>query len=339
MYSLISPDGSVRDRLPLTLQQMKGLYADMIEARAYDRKSIAMQRQGRLATYASFEGQEAAQIGAAAALESDDWVAGTYRDAALMWRVGYPWKLLIAGRTGDERGGQPPETVNILPPSITVGGHMIHAVGLAWAEKLKGSTRVALTSFGDGATSEGDFHEAMNFAAVYQTPTIFLCQNNGFAISYPRHEQTRSESIALKADGYGMPGEQVDGNDIAAVVAAVSVAVERARKGDGPSLIEAVTYRMGPHTTSDDPGRYRDAADAERWRERDPLLRVRKLFQKASEWSEEWEAELETRATERIEQAVAEAEGLPVPRREEMFARMYADMTEPLRRQLDGGDE
>ena len=174
MYSLISPDGSVSDRLPLTLQQMKGLYADMVEARTYDRKSNAMQKQGRLATYASFEGQEAAQIGAAAALEPSDWVAGTYRDAALMWRAGYPWRLLVAGRTGDERGGQPPEGVNVLPPSITVGGHMIHAVGLAWAEKLKGSSRVALTSFGDGATAEGDFHEAMNFAAVFSTPTIFF---------------------------------------------------------------------------------------------------------------------------------------------------------------------
>ncbi len=336
MYSLISPDGSVSDRLPLTLEQMKGLYADMLEARTYDRKSNAMQKQGRLATYASFEGQEAAQIGAAAALESDDWVAGTYRDAALMWRSGYPWKLLVAGRTGDERGGQPPQGVNVLPPSITVGGHMIHAVGLAWAEKLKGSSRVALTSFGDGATSEGDFHEAMNFAAVFSTPTIFFCQNNGFAISYPRHEQTRSESIAMKADAYGMPGEQVDGNDIAAVVAAVSVAVERARKGDGPSLIEAVTYRIGPHTTSDDPGRYRDESEAEGWRERDPLLRVRRLFQNAGEWSEQWETEMEERATERIEQAVSEAEALPVPRREEMFDRMYSVITAPLRRQLEG---
>lgn len=335
MYSLISPDGSVGDRLPLTLQQMKSLYADMVEARTYDRKSIAMQKQGRLATYASFEGQEAAQIGAAAALEGDDWVAGTYRDAALMWRAGYPWRLLVAGRTGDERGGQPPEGVNVLPSSITVGGHMIHAVGLSWAEKLKGSTRVALTSFGDGATSEGDFHEAMNFAAVFVTPTIFFCQNNGFAISYPRREQTKSESIAMKADAYGMPGEQVDGNDIAAVVAAVSVAVERARNGDGPSLIEAVTYRMGPHTTSDDPARYREEADAESWRERDPLLRVRKLFQNAGEWSEEWEAEIEARATERIEQAVADAEGLAVPSREEMFDRMYAETTAPLRRQRD----
>lgn len=335
MYSLISPDGSVEDRLPLTLQQMKGLYADMVEARTYDRKSVALQKQGRLATYSPFEGQEAAQIGAAAALESDDWVVASYRDAALMWRSGYPWRLLFAGRTGDERGGHPPEGVNVLPPSITVGGHMVHAVGLAWAEKIRGSTRIALTSFGDGATSEGDFHEAMNLAAVFATPTVFLCQNNGFAISYPREEQTRSESIAMKAAAYGMPGEQVDGNDIAAVVAAVSVAVERARGGGGPSLIEAVTYRMGPHTTADDPGRYRSDDGPKQWRERDPLLRVKRLFESAGEWTEEWQVEIEDRATQRIEQAVVEAESLPEPTREEMFGRMYAEMTPPLRSQLE----
>ncbi|MDH3464051.1 MAG: pyruvate dehydrogenase (acetyl-transferring) E1 component subunit alpha [Acidimicrobiia bacterium] len=337
MYSLIDPDGTVSGRLPLTLDQMKELYADMVEARAYDQKSMAMQRQGRLATYAPFEGQEAAQIGAAAALLPDDWVAGTYRDAALMWRAGYPWSLLVAGRTGDERGGQPPEGVNVLPPSITVGGHMIHAVGLAWAEKLQGSSRVALTSFGDGATSEGDFHEAMNFAAVYQTPTIFLCQNNGFAISYPRDEQTRSESIAMKAEGYGMPGEQVDGNDVAAVFTAVNAAVQRARHGNGPALIEAVTYRLGPHTTADDPGRYRDSEETEEWRERDPILRIQRLFERAGAWDDSWGQRLEELANQSIEDAVAEAEALPQPTRTEMFERMYAEMTQPLRRQLGEG--
>ncbi len=339
MFSLISPDGSVTDRLPLTLEQMKRLYADMVEARAYDRKSMAMQKQGRLATYAPFEGQEAAQIGAAAALQSDDWVAGTYRDAALMWRAGYPWSHLVAGRTGDERGGQPPEGVNVLPPSITVGGHMVHAVGLSWAEKLRESNQIALTSFGDGATSEGDFHEAMNLAAVYQTPTVFFCQNNGFAISYPRSEQTRSQSIAIKAEAYGMPGEQVDGNDVAAVYSVVSLAVERARKGEGPTLIEAITYRLGPHTTSDDPDRYRSADEAQSWRERDPLLRVRRLFEKAGEWSSAWESEIDESASAKIEQAVNEAESLPQPTREEMFERMYAEMTQPLRRQLGDNDE
>ena len=335
MFSLINPDGTVRDRLPVTLEEMRGLYADMVEARAYDHKCMALQRQGRLATYAPFEGQEASQIGAAAALRADDWVAGTYRDAALMWRSGYPWRLLIAGRTGDERGGSPPDDVNVLPPSITVGGHMIHAVGLAWAEALKGSDRVALTSFGDGATSEGDFHEAMNFAAVYGTPSVFLCQNNGFAISYPRSEQTISESIAMKADGYGMPGVQVDGNDVAAVLTVTREAIDLARKGGGPSLIEAVTYRLGPHTTADDPGRYRDEDEALAWRERDPLQRVRLLLERAGGWAPDWQEELETKATTRIEEAVAEAEALPEPNLEEMFGRMYEEPTGPLQDQLD----
>ena len=335
MFSLINPDGTVRDRLPVTLEEMRALYADMVEARTYDTKCMAMQRQGRLATYAPFEGQEAAQIGAAAAIRSDDWVAGTYRDAALMWRAGYPWDLLIAGRTGDERGGKPPEGVNILPPSITVGGHMIHAVGLAWAERLQGSDRIALTSFGDGATSEGDFHEAMNFAAVFKTPTVFFCQNNQFAISHPRSEQTRATSIAAKADGYGMPGVEVDGNDVAAVLVAVREAAESARNGDGPALIEAVTYRLGPHTTSDDPGRYRDEAEADEWRERDPLIRIRILLDKAGGWTQEWQDELETRASASIEAAVESAEALPLPTVDEMFERMFAEPTGSLRQQQD----
>jgi 2-oxoisovalerate dehydrogenase E1 component alpha subunit len=333
MFQLIEPDGSVRDRLPLTLEEMRRLYADMVEARIFDRKSIALQRQGRLATYAPFEGQEAAQIGAAAALKPQDWVAATYRDAALNWRAGYPWRLLILGRTGDERGGEVPEGINILPPSITVGGHMIHAVGLAWAEKLKGSDSVAFTSFGDGATSEGDFHEAMNFAAVYETPTVFFCQNNGFAISYPTHEQTRSETIAAKAEAYGMPGARVDGNDIAAVLAVVREAIERARSGRGPSLIEAVTYRLGPHTTSDDPGRYREESSTEQWRERDPLLRIRRLLDKAQGWSEEWEEELQESAAQRIEEAVEWAESLPPPAREDLFERMFQSPTASLQEQ------
>jgi len=334
MLTLIHPDGTVRDRLPITLEGMRRLYEDMVEARAYDHKCMAMQRQGRLATYAPFEGQEAAQIGAAAALEPGDWVAGTYRDAALMWRAGYTWRLLIAGRTGDERGGQAPEGVNVLPPSITVGGHMIHAVGLAWAESLIGSDRVALTSFGDGATSEGDFHEAMNFAAVFNTPTVFLCQNNGFAISYPRSEQTRSESIAIKADGYGMPGVLVDGNDVAAVSVVVGEALARARRGEGPTLIEAVTYRLGPHTTADDPSRYRDEDEAAGWREHDPLERVRILLERAGGWTAEWQSEIESGAAERVEEAVAEAEAIPEPTSEEMFLRMYQTPTGPLRAQM-----
>ncbi len=338
MFGLIDPDGSVLERLPITLEEMKTLYVDMVEARVFDAKSIAMQRQGRLATYAPFRGQEAAQIGAAAALHDEDWVAGTYRDAALNWRAGYPWELLILGRTGDERGGQVPEGINVLPPSITVGGHMIHAVGLAWAEKLQHTDRIALTSFGDGATSEGDFHEAMNFAAVYGAPTVFFCQNNGYAISYPTSEQTKSDSIAIKGSAYGIPGVQVDGNDVVAVLVAVREAAARARAGQGPTLIEALTYRMGPHTTADDPTRYRPDSEDNEWEEKDPLTRVRRLLEQQGEWSEDWQSELEEQAALNIERAVEWAEAIPEPTFEEMLNRMYAEPTAPLRKQLEEGD-
>ena len=337
VFRLVSPDGTVSDRLPVTVDEMKALYADMVEARTYDTKSMAMQRQGRLATYAPFRGQEAAQIGAAAALHDDDWVSGTYRDAALNWRAGYPWELLILGRTGDERGGQVPDGLNVLPPSITVGGHMIHAVGIAWAEKLRGTDIIALTSFGDGATSEGDFHEAMNFAAVYQTPTVFFCQNNGYAISYPRSEQTKSESIAGKADAYGMPGLQVDGNDVLAVLQAVREAAALARSGGGPSLIEAVTYRMGPHTTADDPTRYRDDDEPSLWDDRDPIVRVRRLLEHQGEWTQEWHESLEREASATIEAAVEWAEAIPEPTFEDMMGRMFEAMPDSLGEQLESG--
>lgn len=282
----------------------------MVFARTYDRKSTALQKQGRLATYAPFEGQEAAQIGAVAGLEPQDWVVGTYRDAALMWAQGYPWELLFAGRTGDERGGSPPDHVHVMPPSITVGGHMVHAVGLAWAEKIQGTGRIALTSFGDGATSEGDFHEAMNFASVFDAPCIFLCQNNGYAISLAREFQTRSETIAQKAIAYGMPGVQVDGNDLFAVYEAVKHAADRARAGEGPTLIEAVTYRVGPHTTADDPKRYRADEEGSDWTQRDPLERVRIYLSERGGWDEDWQKAIEAEASTEIDRAIGLAESM-----------------------------
>ena len=210
---------------------------------------------------------------------------------------------------------------------------MIHAVGMAWAEKLKGTRRIALTSFGDGATSEGDFHEAMNFAAVYETPTVFFCQNNGWAISYPTDEQTRTESIAEKADAYGMPGVRVDGNDVVAVLVAVREAAERARAGKGPSLVEAVTYRVGPHTTADDPGRYRDDAEVQMWESRDPLERVRRLLERSGAWDAKWQDYLESEASNRIEAAVTWAEAIAEPPAAEMFNRMFAEPTPALAEQ------
>ena len=342
MRQRLTPSGGIDGTAPLDLEMTRRLYRAMVFARTYDRKSTALQKQGRLATYAPFEGQEAAQIGAVAGLEPQDWVAGTYRDAALMWAQGYPWELLFAGRTGDERGGSPPDHVHVMPPSITVGGHMVHAVGLAWAEKLQGTTNIALTSFGDGATSEGDFHEAMNFAAVYDVPCIFLCQNNGYAISLARDQQTKSETIAQKAIGYGMPGIQIDGNDLFAVYETVKEAADRARAGEGPTLIEAVTYRVGPHTTADDPKRYRSDDEGEDWRSRDPLERVRIYLSERDAWDDEWQSAIETEASTEIERAIELAEAMPPLRPGEILDAMFDELPphlEAQRAELVGGLE
>jgi pyruvate dehydrogenase E1 component alpha subunit len=325
MDQILTPEGELLRDPPVRDDLIVRLYRAMVFARQYDHKSVSLQRQGRLATYAPFEGQEAAQIGAAAALHPDDWLVATYRDAAAMWAHGYPMDLLYLGRTGDERGGAPPEDVPCLPPSITVGGHMIHAVGISWAAKLRGERSVALTMFGDGATSEGDFHEAMNFAAVYQTPTVFLCQNNGYAISLPVREQMKAERISDKAIGYGMPGETIDGNDLLVVYERVLAAVNRARTGGGPTLIEAVTYRMGPHTTNDDPGRYRSPAEEAEARAKDPLERIRRYLESKDAWTEEWEAEVRAEAASAADEAIAAAESVPKPTADDLFGAVFAD--------------
>ncbi len=310
MFQLLTPSGALAGTAPFDLAMTRRLYRAMVFARAYDRKGASLQKQGRLATYAPFEGQEAAQVGSAAALLPDDWMVPTYRDAAAMWMQGYPLELLFAGRTGDERGGSPPDHVPVLPPSITVGGHMVHAVGLAWASKNFQDGRVALTYFGDGATSEGDFHEAMNFAAVFEAPCVFFCQNNGWAISLPREAQTRSETIAQKAIAYGMPGFQVDGNDLFAVYQMTLEAVERARAGGGPTLIEAVTYRIGP---SHDSRRSRlDTAPRRRaaeWARRDPLERVRLYLSEREAWSDAWQSQIEAEAATEIDRAIESGRG------------------------------
>ncbi|MDA2978681.1 MAG: pyruvate dehydrogenase (acetyl-transferring) E1 component subunit alpha [Actinomycetota bacterium] len=327
---ILAPNGELVGDPPIDLDRIRELYEAMVVARVYDRKCTAMQKQGRLATYAPFEGQEACQIGAVAPLNADDWVVATYRDAGAMWFAGYPMVNLILGRTGDERGGKTPEGINVLPPSITVGGHMIHAVGTAWADKLQDTGRVSLTMFGDGATSEGDFHEAMNFAGVFDTPTVFFCQNNGWAISLPFEQQTAAESLVDKAVGYGMRGVRIDGNDLLAVVAAATTATEDARAGRGPTFIEAMTYRVGPHTTADDPGRYRTETLTDQWRAKDPIDRVRVYLEAQGQWTEAWEAGIAQAASQQVEDAVAEAEALEPFTGDEIFSAMFAEPTLPL---------
>lgn len=335
MVCLLAPDGTYNGTAPLPFDdaQVRQLYRQMLLLRIYDRKAVSLQRQGRFGTYAQMEGQEASLVASTYPLQPQDWMVTTYRDTGAMWLHGVPLVSLSLYWMGNEFGSQMPEGVHVLPISIPVGSHPLHAVGLAYAGKYRRDNSIAMTYFGDGATSEGDVHEAMNLAGVFRLPCVFFCQNNQYAISVPLQQQTASATIAQKALAYGFPGVLVDGNDIFAVYTAVCEAVERARRGDGPSLIEAYTYRLGPHTTADDPTKYRDDDEVEAWRQRDPLKRVQLYLQHRGQWSEDWEHELLETCTTEVEETMNEAEATPQPPPQDMFRYMYADMTPPLQEQ------
>ncbi len=254
------------------------LYRQMVLARRFDVQVTALTRQGRLATYPSALGQEACEIAAVACLASEDWLFPTYRDSIALLTRGVRPEHILASFRGEWHSGYDYYEHHIAPQTTPLATQALHAVGLATASKLKGDSTVALTLLGDGATSEGDAHEAFNFAAVWQAPVVFLVQNNQFAISVPLDKQMHCRTIADKAIGYGMPGYYVDGNDVAAMYAVVSAAVENARNGGGPTLIEGLTYRMEAHTNSDDPSRYRNASEVAVWKGRDPIERLEKYL-------------------------------------------------------------
>ena len=338
MVSILTPDGCCAESLRPDLddEQMRTMYRQMLTMRLYDRKAVAMQRQGRFGTYAQMEGQEACMVASTYPLGPRDWIVSSYRETGAMWMHGVPLKLLSLYWMGNEFGSHMPAGVNVLPVSIPVGSHPLHAVGLAYAGKYRQDGSVAVAYFGDGATSEGDVHEAMNMAGVYAAPCVFFCQNNQYAISVPVREQTASPTIAQKALAYGFPGVRVDGNDVMAVYAVMREAVERARRGDGPTLIEAYTYRLGAHTTADDPTKYRDDAEVEHWRPRDPLLRVQKYLHARGAWSQGWEHELLEACTGKVEQAMTAAEAVPPPPPQDMFRYMFSEPTPALREQEAG---
>ncbi|BBW97763.1 pyruvate dehydrogenase (acetyl-transferring) E1 component subunit alpha [Geobacillus icigianus] len=288
-------------------------YRAMRRARVIDERLLRMQRQGRIGTYAPFSGQEAAQVGSALALRNDDWIFPSYREVAVCLLQGMPLEQFFYYVQGRLSGKRMPDGVNIFPTQIIIAAQTLHAVGCAWASKLKGEPHVSVAYFGDGATSEGDFHEAMNFAAVYNVPVIFFCQNNQYAISVPYAKQTASRTIAQKALAYGMKGVLVDGNDVLAVYETMRQAVDAARRGEGPMLIEALTYRLGPHTTADDPTKYRRPEEVEAWRRKDPLHRVRVLLARRGLWTEAQEeafvAEVNAEVTAAYEAAIASPSG------------------------------
>jgi pyruvate dehydrogenase E1 component alpha subunit len=337
MLTILHPDGRCDEKLKPELSDdtVQALYRKMVFVRLADHRALNLQRQGRLGTYAPVHGQEAAQVGSAHALGEDDWVFPSFRETGVCTMRGMSLRNVYLYWMGNEMGHRVAENVHVFPISIPVGSHPLHAVGAAWAAKLKGEKMCTVAYFGDGGTSEGDFHEAMNFAGVFGTPTIFLCQNNQYAISVPRKIQTAAKTLAQKAIAYGFDGIQVDGNDLFAVYAATKEAREKALSGGGPTMIEAVTYRFGPHTTADDPTKYRKDQELEEWKPRDPLLRTQRYLQKKGLWSAKLEEEIKQEAEAEINRAVEEAENFVAPGAGEFFDFTFEELTPNLKEQRE----
>jgi pyruvate dehydrogenase E1 component alpha subunit len=337
MFQILKPDGTLQSgqMAPIRDQETLALYQKMLFTRLADQKGLLLQRQGRFGTYAPIWGQEACQIGGVYALQKGDWVFPAFREIGATLMMGITLKNFMLYWMGNEMGSHSPKGINIMPVSIPVGTHIPHAVGAAWAAKIRGDKVVAMAYFGDGATSKGDFHEAMNFAGVFKTPTIFFCQNNQFAISVPRSRQTASATIAQKAIAYGFDGIQVDGNDLFAVITATKEAVNKARSGEGPTFIEGVTFRFGPHTTADDPTKYRTDKEIEPWKPLDPLVRLRLYLKDKGLWSDEVEQRMTEEAQKEIDQAVKDAEAIPPPTPDDIFTSVFTEMTSQLKEQLE----
>ena len=325
---ILAPDGTVDSTLLPELDDdtLRLIFRRMLAARQVDRHCIALQREGRMGTFAPVEGQEACQVGSVLALSETDWIVPSFRELAAALSRGIPLELILLYWMGSEEGSRIPRSFRMLPVAIPVGTHTLHAAGMAMAIRYRRQKDVVVCYFGDGATSEGDFHEALTFAGVSRAPVIFFCQNNGWAISVPRKIQCAAESLALKGIGYGMAAIQIDGNDPFAAYAATRAALERARAGEGPTFIEAVTYRLGPHTTSDDPFRYRDQAEVDRLRPLEPLERYLRVLEGRGLWSETEEEKLTAELEEWIDDAVAKAEGHPAPGPEDVFDHMFAEL-------------
>jgi pyruvate dehydrogenase E1 component alpha subunit len=320
----------------LSKEFIQTLYQKLITARTFDRKAISLQRQGRLGTYAPFEGQEAAQVGSAMALSVEDWLFPTYRDHAAAITFGHSLKTILLYWNGRVEGCIPPEGKKIFPPAVPIATQLPHATGAALAEKWKGTRNAAIVYFGDGATSEGDFHEGLNFASVFKAPVVFFNQNNQFAISVPIEKQMNSKTIAQKSVAYGIPGIRIDGNDILAVYFETQKALEKARDGEGPTLIEAVTWRYGAHTTTDDPTKYRDQGISEIKRgESDPVLRLERYMKNEGIWDEDWCQKVQEDAVAEIEKAVAEMEAFPKPSVEDLFDHVFEKATWTIEEQKD----
>jgi pyruvate dehydrogenase E1 component alpha subunit len=337
MLQILDKDGKVRKDLEPKIEDGRLLlaYKTMVLTRLADEKAVRLQRQGRLGAYPPTKGQEGSQIGPAMALGSDDWIVWAFRELGALLLKGVPlWRIYLYWM-GNEEGSHFDPSLRTTPSSVPVGSQVPHAAGIAYAAQYRGEKNVVMCYFGDGATSEGDFHEGLNFAGVFKLPAVFICQNNQYAISVPRKQQTAAPTLAQKAVAYGIPGIQVDGNDVLALYAAAKEATERARRGEGPTLIESYTYRMGDHTTSDDASRYRVEKEVAYWSERDPISRFRIYLQGRGLWDDPKEAAWQAEASRQVEEAVKQAESFPAPTLADVFIHTYATMPSDLKLQLE----
>jgi len=316
----------------LSWDELRFVYRHMVETRLLDGRLTALQRQGRVGFHVGCLGEEAAILGSAFAMRQQDWIFPCYREFGAALMRGLPLQSFIDNMFGNDndivRGRQMPDHYTSrrshwMSISSPVGTQITQGVGFAWAAKLRREDLATLIYFGDGATSSSDFHSGMNFAGVFKTPSVLFCRNNGWAISVPTERQTASETFAQKGDAYGVPSLRVDGNDLFAVVFAVKAALARASAGGGPTLIEALTYRMGGHSTNDDPNAYRGSEALTPWAERDPLSSVRRYLERHGEWSDRQEEEVVRSLEERFRAAVAIAEKAPRPRLESLFEDVY----------------
>jgi pyruvate dehydrogenase E1 component alpha subunit len=335
-YQVLTPEGDVRDgrRVALGAEQIERMLELMLLSRAFDERATAMNRQGLFGGFAPVSGQEACLVGSAAALDPGrDWIVPQYRELPALVAHGYPLERLAAFSLGKTDAARVPDGIRVLPLQFSLAAHLPHAVGLAWGRRLQGHDEVVLAYVGEGATSEGDFHEACNLAGVLRAPVVFVVQNNGWAISTPRGAQYAAPNLAVRALGYGFDGVLVDGNDLLAVHEVARRAVAHALGGRGPVLIEAETYRLGVHNMTDDPRRYQPAADLEQARALDPLVRVRRHLRALGRLDEAREAELQRRAHERVTEAIARAKALPAQRPGDLFDHVFADLPPSLERQ------
>jgi pyruvate dehydrogenase E1 component alpha subunit len=339
MVRYLDQDGELLEDQPMSDEMALEGYRVMLRGRRFDERCVSLQRQGRMVTLAPGIGQEAATVGAAMALDSStDWFVPQYRELAGQLWHGYPLRLAFLWHVGHPIAFQVPGDLKMLPFQAAIAGQLPQAVGLAWGLKLKHEPGVVLAVFGDGGTSQGDFHEAANLAGVMKAPVIFLCQNNGWAISTTIEQQTASETLAQKAVAYGFPGIRCDGNDLFAVYATVRQAVARARDGRGPTLVEAVTYRLGLHTTADDPTRYEPREMHDLWVDRDPLRRMQLHLHSRGIADRAALDRIEEEVKEELRVAWDEAQKEPPPDPSFYFKQVHEDTSPRLRRELERFD-